>query len=264
MIDPKKANELINQYFSSKNKAQIIKDLQEYECDFSKLAAKDLEEKKNVLVDLIIKHKAYDIKDGAGFDLECQPEKSCFYIRLLEIFEKGQGIKLSRIIASDIEQLIVPIDRVIGLLSQNNAGEELTNERYHLAPTIANIIEKSSCELISLKDKDSGKYKFIKDGRLLPKERVVIVDEVLTTGTNIIDAVNYIRQYYDSVNVTDAFVFITRATENKLKDIENKLKKLKINLHYIINIKELLEKLEQQECLTPQELEIIKSEQSKS
>jgi orotate phosphoribosyltransferase len=68
----------------------------------------------------------------------------------------------------------------------------------------------------------------------------------------------------NSVNVTDAFVFITRATENKLKDIENKLKKLKINLHYIINIKELLEKLEKQECLTPQELKIIKSEQSKS
>jgi orotate phosphoribosyltransferase len=151
MIDPQKANELINQYFSSSSKSQIIKDLQKY--DFSKLAEKDIEEKKKALVELIIR-----------------------------------------------------------------------------------------------------------DGKLLPKERVVIVDEVLTTGTNIINAVEYIRQDDDSVNVSDAFVFINRANKQELNNIENQLKDLKVNLHYIININELFEELKKRQVLTSQEIEIIKKD----
>lgn len=258
MIDLSKVNQLIDNYFSSTDNSQLIKDLQKY--DFLQAREKDIQEKKDILLELIIKYQAYEIKPEAGFTLENAEWKSSFYICLREIFEAGKSLKLSKIMAHEISQLVTPVNRVIGLLSEHNHNEcELTKERYHLAPIVASILQKPSCELIS-RQKSDRCDQFTKDGKLLPQENVVIIDEVMTTGTNIIDAVNYIRKYDESVNVRNAFVFVTRATGKKLEEIENKLKSNQISLHYIIDESELVDALYKRQLITKEQLNKIKQE----
>jgi orotate phosphoribosyltransferase len=69
------------------------------------------------------------------------------------------------------------------------------------------------------------------------------VDEVITTGTGVIQAVKYLQEFHQEVIINDVFVYVARATGQHLARIQDQLEQLGVNLHYLVDGVELIEGL---------------------
>lgn len=241
MINYKKIDDLINKHFDGTHKEKITENLKKYESDLDTFAEQEAQERKNTLVDLIFNSRAFEIKDTDGFLLE-NGGASRYHISLIEIVEDRKGQELAELMARYMDQVDEQIDRVVGILKKSRNQKGTSKEDYHLSSIIATVLEKRSCDLIYQRTPED-KFDFWQDGRLSDHKRIAIVDEVITTGTGVIEAVKYLRKFRPEISINDVFVYVSRATGQKLKDIQSQLEQLEVKLHYIIDERELIDAL---------------------
>jgi orotate phosphoribosyltransferase len=193
-------------------------------------------------VDLIASSRAFEIKKNNGFQLENSPASN-YYIRLLEVVEDRQGYELAELMASYIDQVDDQIDRVVGILKKGNEQQrEISEEKYHLSSIVSTVLRKRSADLIYQKVGEN-KFEFWQDGRLSGHKKIALVNEVITTGTGMIQAVKYLREFHPEVIVKDVFVYVSGVTGKPLIRIQDQLDQLGVNLHYLIDGVELIEGL---------------------
>jgi orotate phosphoribosyltransferase len=256
-LDSRKASEIIKKHFAETSTEEIWENLQRLGLtEASNLA---IEQFKSTLVDLIIYcqqngRDVFDVKK-AGFFLE-NGSKSPYFITLSEVSEAGKSHELSQLMAGYVAPAIGKVDRIVGLLKKENTkNAPIFRERTHLATGVAALLGKPSCDLVFETDEQTGETELLLDGRLQPNQKVVIVDDVLTTGTNIIRAVDYLRKHGNEVS--DAFVFISRAFGEPLEEIQNQLNGMGVTLDYIIDSRELFDRLYAGNHITKKDLEIV-------
>jgi orotate phosphoribosyltransferase len=207
---------------------------------------------KDTLVKLIGKYGAF--KTGV-FSLEHRDKTAHYVVYLSELFSKGAARVTSELMANLIRQSNVEFDRVVGILMREpGESRRLSREGYHLAPIVASMLKKPYVLLYEARDKQTGELYFFHDGELLPEERVIIIDDVLTTGGSIINAVNYLRRIEENIAVHDAFVFVSRPHGEILKAIQERLDQMNVTLHFMIDSRELLQGLYQQGYIGEAEL----------
>jgi orotate phosphoribosyltransferase len=258
-LDYRKASEIIKKHFAETPPEQIWNNLQSLGLtEASNLA---IEQFKSTLVDLIIYCKqngrdVFDVKEE-GFLLE-NGKKSPYFINLSEISEASKSHELYQLMAGYVAPAIGKIHRIVGLLRKETATPEnapIFRERIHLAAGVAALVGKPSCDLVFEKDEQTEEPKLLLDGRLQPNQKVAIVDDVLTTGTNIIQAVKHLRKQGNEVS--DAFVFISRAFGKPLEEIQDQLNGMGVTLDYIIDSRELFDRLYAGNHITKKDLEIV-------
>lgn len=263
-LDYRKASEIIKKHFAETSTEEIWDNLQRLGLtEASNLA---IEQFKSTLVDLIIYCKqngrdVFDVKDAFGLKEEGFPLEnggsSPYIIHLSEVSEAGKSHELYQLMAGYVAPAIGKVDRIVGLLKKENTkNAPIFRERIHVAAGVAALLGKPSCDLVFEKDEQTGGMKeLLLDGRLQPNQKVVIVDDVLTTGTNIIQAVKHLRKHGNEVS--DAFVFISRAFGKPLEAIQNQLNGMGVTLDYIIDSRELFERLYAGNHITKKDLEIV-------
>jgi len=207
---------------------------------------------KETLVKLVGKYGAFQT---GKYSLEHRGKTAHYVVYLSVLFNKGQAQAISELMANLITQSNVEFDRVVGILMRA-PGESLRTSRegYHLAPVVASMLKRPYVLLYEARDENTGELCFFQDGELLPKERVVIIDDVLTTGASIINAVNYLRRVEGKIAAHDAFVFLSRPHGKTLEAIQKQFEQMDVTLHSMIDSKELLQKLYQQGFIGQEEL----------
>lgn len=240
MLDYNKINDSIEQHFADTQPEKIAENLKKYDLDaLAKLEERD---RKNALVDLIFSSRAFEIKRDGSFSLE-NGGVSDRYIRLLEIVEDNRGRDLAKLMARYIDIIDDKIDRIVGILKKSDREQQtITQENYHLSSIIATVMSKRASDLVYQR-LSTDKFQFWQDGKLSDYKKIVIIDEVLTTGTGVIEAVKYLREFHKEVIINDVFVYVCRATGKKLADIKERLARLDVSLYYIIDEKELIDML---------------------
>jgi orotate phosphoribosyltransferase len=242
MINSNRVKQLIDDHFDGSHEDEIAENFREYALRLEQASEQYQQRRKNILVDLIASSRAFEIKKSNGFQLENSPASN-YYIRLLEVVEDRQGYELAELMASYIDQVDDQIDRVVGLLKKGNEQHrEISQEKYHLSSLVSTVLRKRSADLIYQKVGEN-KFEFWQDGRLSGHKRIAIVDEVITTGTGVIQAVKYLQEFHQEVIVNDVFVYVTRATGQHLVRIQEQLDQLGVNLHYLVDGVELIEGL---------------------
>jgi orotate phosphoribosyltransferase len=88
------------------------------------------------------------------------------------------------------------------------------------------------------------------EGILMPGNRVLIVDDLITTGKSLIQAVTAIRAEGGVVN--DAVVLVNREEGGK-----EKLAKRDVTLHYLLDVSDAADKLYEIGAITEEQLETI-------
>jgi orotate phosphoribosyltransferase len=242
MINNDRIKHLIDDHFDGSHEDEIAINLREYTPRLEQLAQQEEQKRKNTLVDLIASSRAFEIKKINGFQLENSPASN-YYIRLLEVVEDRQGYELAELMASYIDQVDDQIDRVVGLLKKGNEQQrEISQEKYHLSSIVSTVLRKRSADLIYQKVREN-EFEFWQDGRLSGHKKIAIVDEVITTGTGVIQAVKYLQEFHQEVIINDVFVYVARATGQHLARIQDQLEQLGVNLHYLVDGVELIEGL---------------------
>ena len=84
--------------------------------------------------------------------------------------------------------------------------------------------------------KDHGLKKMV-EGELEPKQKILLVDDLISSGFSKVFAINALRG--EGAEVTDMFVFIDRTPEG-LAEFE---KEQSIKVHYLVNAKEILDRV---------------------
>jgi orotate phosphoribosyltransferase len=242
MINNDRIKQLIDDHFDGSHEDEIAENLREYEPRLERLSQQEEQRRKNTLVDLIASSRAFEIKKSNGFQLENSPASN-YYIRLLEVVEDRQGYELAELMASYIDRVDDQIDRVVGILKKGNEQQrEISEEKYHLSSIVSTVLRKRSADLIYRKVAEN-EFEFWQDGRLSAHKKIAIVDEVITTGTGVIQAVKYLQKFHQEVIVNDVFVYVARATGQHLETIHEQLEQLGVNLHCLIDGVELIEGL---------------------
>jgi orotate phosphoribosyltransferase len=105
------------------------------------------------------------------------------------------------------------------------------------------------------KPKDYGTLKFV-EGYVFEKMKVVMIDDVATTGGSVVNAIKSLRD--ENILIKDAFVIIDR-----MEGAADALKQLEVNLHSITNIIEVTNSLYEQKFIEKDILEKIKNQINK-
>ena len=88
------------------------------------------------------------------------------------------------------------------------------------------------------------------EGILLPGDRVLLIDDLITKGGSILNAADAVRA--EGGLVADVMVLIDREENG-----ENNLVNLGIKLHYVLKISEFAKKLHEIEAITKKQLNVI-------
>ncbi len=194
------------------------------------------------------------LTDRETFPLERRTEPGHYFVSISEIFNRGYGLELARLIANMITRSTVDFDRVIGihnLIVEEKAGSDprkLAVEGHHLAAVVATLLKKPYMLLYE------GTDYFIYDGQASsPSERVIIIDDVLTTGGGTINAIKYLKER--SISVDAVFVAVRRPQGEEFIEIQQRIQQQGVVLHCLIDSKALVDRLYQQEYITREQLE---------
>ena len=88
------------------------------------------------------------------------------------------------------------------------------------------------------------------EGILMPGNKILVIDDLITSGTSLINAVNSIRAEGGIVN--DAIVLVDREEGGKEQHAKHK-----VALHYLLEVSEAADKLYEIGALTEEQLETI-------
>jgi hypothetical protein len=246
----------IDRYLSELKVENVIDFLKEN--NFEKIRYSCLQETEDKLVNLMV--------DCSVFEFKAQiienDRQSCFYIHILEIIEKGRGDELYSLFANFIQNSINndEYNRVVGLLCTRDGDEHnISRERYNLAPVTASNLKKPPFELLFRENTKSDRDRpvFSVNGKINRHEKVILIDEMITTGENIKRAIDYLRNRED-VKIEEVFILISRTSEEKLSHIRQSLSDdFGVNLHCILSIEKLLNTLRQRKDINPEEFDRV-------
>jgi orotate phosphoribosyltransferase len=250
----------INEYFEKLTKGQIKDFLRENH--FEEIRSSCLDEAAQELVKLMIDCDIFEVKQVNEILIE-HGKKSCFYINILEIIEQSRGDELHSLLGNFIKSSINDTEytRVVGLLC-NRGGDNsnLSRENYSLAPVTASKVGKPPYELIFQEHARADEPMFLRHGKTRQHEKVILIDEMITTGANLKRAIKFLREE-ENVEVSDAFVLMSRTSESNIADVRRTLNDdFKVNLHCILTIEKLLEALLQADKITLEGYERVKQE----
>jgi hypothetical protein len=223
------------------------------ENDFDGIRKRTSDKFREKLIGLVEGCQALDIASDKKFPMEHDNE-SCFYIEFLKIFEHLRGDELILLLCNFIKGALVDdeYDRIVGILCNSYGNKNIVSrERYHLVPAIAPLLKKSSLELLFIEESKSSEEipSFSLDGVLGEKkndkrERLIIVDEMISTGENIMKAIEYLHNCSESPDVKDVFVLLNRSsTDNFLKIQKYIFDTYKVNVYCVLMLEDLLNSL---------------------
>jgi orotate phosphoribosyltransferase len=251
--------EAVDQYLSKVTKESILGFLEKN--NFEKIRSLCLQDTEEKLVKLMIDCNVFVVKTDQE-TIE-NGQKSCFYIHVLEIIEKGHSDTLSSIFANFIQNSINndEFDRVVGLLCTRYGDDHnISRERYNLAPVTASNLKKPPFELLFRENGSSDQPMFLMNGKINRNEKVILIDEMITTGENIKRAIKHLRDNED-VEIKEVFILVSRTSEQKLKNIKKSLSdEFGVNLHCILSIEKLLDSLRQQKRISLEEYNRVSEE----
>jgi hypothetical protein len=251
--------ETVDQYLSKLTEKNFLDFLKKN--DFEKIRSSCLQDTEDKLVNLMIDCNVFEVK--ADKEIIENGEESCFYIHFLEIIEKGYSDTLSSLFANFIQNSINNKDysRVVGLLCTRDGDEHnISRERYNLAPVTASNLKKPPFELLFRENSKTDQPVFWMNGKINRHEKVILIDEMITTGKNIRRAINYLRDNED-VEIQEVFILVSRTSEKKLTRIrENLDKDFGVNLHCVLSIEKLLSSLMQKNQISEEEYKRVSEE----
>jgi len=197
------------------------------------------------LVNLIGRYQALRVYEKPQH-LEHRKEPAHYKVLLSEIFKKGEAESLCQLMKVFILRSNVRFDRIVGILMKERADLfaadvefKLSREGYHIAPILASMLKKPYTLLYEAKDEETGKLYFLYEGELPENETTVIIDDVLTTGESIANAVSYLRGLNRAIKVSEAFVFVSRARPEELAVLSS----LDVRVHAMIDRRDLVDRL---------------------
>jgi orotate phosphoribosyltransferase len=213
-----------------------------------------------MLVDLISKNQAfYPLIPPEPAEHREQP---LFYkIELARIFERGFQMDLSKLMAYFIKSSNVNFDRMIGT-EIRKALDQSSIEKYSFVPILSGIMKKPYAIIVEKKVEHAGSKRSICEGEIKEGEKVIIIDDVLTTGESIIRAAAYLRENYKNIKVTHAFAFVARYPydEGGLKGAKKRFSNYGIELHAIVDNINLVTKLYEKKYITLEQLRYISND----
>jgi orotate phosphoribosyltransferase len=106
------------------------------------------------------------------------------------------------------------------------------------------------------KPKDYGTAKSI-EGKINPAMRVVIIDDIATTGTSVLNVVKQLKA--EGLSISDTCVVI-----NRLEGADKALNSVGVSLHYLTDILEITKILFQEKLISEDILEKIKNQVNNS
>jgi hypothetical protein len=246
----------IDQYLSTLKVENVLDFLKEN--DFEKIRSSCLQETEEKLVNLMVDCNVFEFKP----QMIENNQQSCFYIHILEIIEKGRGDELYSLFANFIQNSINndEYNRVVGLLCTRDGDEHnISRERYNLAPVTASNLKKPPFELLFREKSrsDQDQRLFSVNGKINRHEKVILIDEMITTGENIKRAIDYLRSRED-VKIEEVFILISRTSEEKLLHIRQSLSgDFGVNLHCVLSIEKLLNTLYQRNHINSREFNMV-------
>jgi hypothetical protein len=212
---------------------------------------------KELLVDLIVKSQAFQVPEKP-VKAEHREAPLYYKIEFSQIFEKGLQMELSKLMANFIRASDVTFDRLIGVGSRQKEDKPL-REKYLTVPLLSAIMKKPYALIIEIVDSK----KFICEGEIKEGETVIIIDEVLTTGKSVINAVKYLRENFKDIKIANVFTLIVRFPfrEGGIDGAKRTLWDYGVELHTIIDNVELVETLYKRKYLTSGKLQqVLKDE----
>jgi hypothetical protein len=259
MTNPPLDKKAIDQYLSELTVEDVLEFLQKN--DFERIRSSYLQETEDKLLNLMVDCSVFEFKS----QIIENSKETCFYIHILEIIEKGRGDELYNLFANFIQNSINndEYNRVVGLLcTRGDDDRNVSRERYNLAPVTASNLKKPPFELL-FREKpsaDRGQPVFSVNGNIKHHEKVILIDEMITTGKNIKRAIYYLREQ-ENVEVQEVFILISRTSEEKLLHIRQNLSRdFGINLHCILSIEKLLDTLYQRSLISLEEFNRVTEE----
>jgi orotate phosphoribosyltransferase len=232
--------ETVDQYLSKLTKESALDFLRKN--DFEKIRSSCLQDTEDKLVNLMIDCGVFAVKKNQ--EIIENGQKSCFYIHILEIIEKGYSDTLASLFANFIQNSINDDEysRVVGLLCTRDGDKHnVSRERYNLAPVTASKLKKPPFELL-FRENRAKQPIFLMNGKINHHEKVILIDEMITTGGNIKRAIKYLNK--EDVEIQEVFILVSRTSEKKMTHIKQRLSaEFGVNLHCILSIEKLLSSL---------------------
>ncbi len=238
--------------------------------DFDEIRRRASDKFREKLISLIKDCRALDIAPDKKFPME-HDNKSCFYIEFLRVFECSRGNELFLLLCSFIKGALADndYDRIVGILCNDDDNRNIVSrERYHLAPVIASHLNKRSLELLFIEESQSNKEipSFSLDGVLGAKnnhktERLIIVDEMISTGKNIIKAIEYLRNCSESPDVKDVFVLLNRSSTSNFLEVHRKIfNDYRVNVYCVLMLEDLLNSLFENKLIDQSDYDMVMKE----
>jgi orotate phosphoribosyltransferase len=105
------------------------------------------------------------------------------------------------------------------------------------------------------KPKDYGTSKSV-EGKIHDDMKVVMIDDVATTGGSVVNAVKSLKEV--NISVKDAYVIV-----NRMEGADESLLKLGVKMHSVLNILQITEALFEQNLIDEDVLEKVKNQINK-
>lgn len=188
----------------------------------------------DALINMIAKYRAVSV---GQFNLEHRGAAR-YYVDLSKIFDAGESQAMAQLMAEAIRESGVNFDHVVGILMENSdKSKGLSREGYHLAPIIASILGKPYGHLYE------NNSKLLFDGDRALWRKVVLVDDVITTGGSINNAISYLESLDKPVKVVGCYAYISRLHSSKFGTFKASIEQRGINLRVLLDSKVLIDAL---------------------
>jgi len=102
------------------------------------------------------------------------------------------------------------------------------------------------------KPKDHGTSKLV-EGRIHEGMKVILIDDVATTGSSVVNAIKSLKQV--NISIKDAYVIV-----NRMEGADEALSELGVKMHSILNILQITEVLYEQNLVDESVLDKVKNQ----
>ena len=188
-------------------------------------AEMDNKEKDKIIE--LIKHRSFEKSDTPSFLLS-SGMRSRYYFNLRNITMAPEGqVLIGTLVYNKIQEL--------NLKPKGIGGLTMGADPISIATAYTSFLRESPIEafIIRKEPKEHG-LKLQIEGNVEKNDKVIIVDDVITTGASIIKAMKISREY--GLDILGAIVLLDRCEENGKENVEAE----GITLHSILTIEDFL------------------------
>lgn len=183
-------------------------------------------------------------------NLVSEGRTSTYYFDFGKIFEAERGEELVGLVADRIKFWHIKADHIAGHYLVRVAPEEHHKEY----PLLSAVSEKLGLPFSVLYEhQDGSPLDMVGE---TPKGRVLVLTDVVRTGTTLLRYTNYLRDYYPNVDVNHAFTVVVGPSGCKRKDLMAQMRQNSIDLNYFVTAQDLLSRLHRKGYIDDQQLRL--------